>query len=238
MLKVGRFLLVLFLILLVACYAVKKPIQANQIPVTGPTSLAVVASAATETATISPTATETLTPTPTETAIPTSAIPAFLTSIPGIAATLTAVYSTPGAQETMAAQQTMAAATVGAQMQGFSNTLLSQCPNPSDPPKQIWVNIPVMPQATAGQVVETLIGSYYCFRAPVTAADVETFYKSQLTPPNWVMKGDENGQMVFIGISQAGAQLLTLVSGTGNNNDLIVAINVTNPMMMMPTPKQ
>jgi hypothetical protein len=237
MLKVERFLLVLFLLLLVACNAVKKPIQANQIPVTGPTSLAVVASTTTETATIAPTATETLTPTPTETAIPTSAIPAFLTSIPGIAATLTAAYSTPGAQETLAAQQTMVAATEALQMQGLSGPLLSQCPNPSDPPMQTWVNIPVMPQATAGQVVQTLIGSYYCFRAPVTAQDVEAFYKGKLAPPNWIPQSDANGSMMFVGLSQTGAQFLVLATGPGNQNDLIVAINVTNPMMMMPTPK-
>jgi hypothetical protein len=126
----------------------------------------------------------------------------------------------------------MQAATVGAKMQGLSTTLLSQCPNPSDPPKQNWLNIPVMTQATAGQEVQTLIGSYYCFRAPVTAADVETFYKSQLMPPNWVMESDENGQRVFVGISQTGAQFLTLVSGPGDQNDLIVAINVTNTMKL------
>ena len=65
---------------------------------------------------------------------------------------------------------------------------------------------------------------------------METFYKSQLASPNWVMQSDVNGQMVFVGISQAGAQFLTLVSGQGNKNDLIVAINVTNPIIM-PTPK-
>ena len=234
MLKVERFLLVLFLLLLVACNAEKKPIQAIQIPITGSTSLAVVASTATETVPSAPTATETLTPTPTstETAVPTSAIPAFLTSIPGIAETLTAAYSTPGAQETLAAQQTMLAATEG----GLSGPLLSQCPNPSDPPMQAWVNIPVMPQATAGQVVQTLIGSYYCFRTPVTAQDVESFYKEKLTVPNWVMQSDANGTMIFVGLGPSGAQFLVLASGPGNQNDLIVAINVTNPMMM-PTPK-
>ena len=93
-----------------------------------------------------------------------------------------------------------------------------------------------MPQAIAGQVVQTLIGSYYCFRAPVTVADMETFYKDKLQPPNWVMQNDSNGSMVFVGLSQSGAQFLTLNSGPGNKNDLIVAINVTNPMLM-PTPK-
>ena len=51
-------------------------------------------------------------------------------------------------------------------------------------------------------------------------------------PPNWVMESDENGQRVFVGISQTGAQFLTLVSGPGDQNDLIVAINVTNTMKL------
>lgn len=235
MLQLTKSLLVMSVLVLAACNAVTQPAQVTQVPDSTQTPLA-VENIPVETATFTPSATETMTPSPTETATPAAEIPLFLTSTPGIALTLTAVYATPGARETQAAQQTMEAAMVGAKMQGFSTTLLSQCPNPTDPPKQNWVGIPVMTQATAGQLVETLIGSYYCFRAPVTAADVETFYKSQLTPPNWVMQSDENGQMVFIGIGQAGAQFLTLVSGPGNKNDLIVAINVTNPIIM-PTPK-
>jgi hypothetical protein len=236
MLQVKRYLLVFSMLLFAACNAVTQLFQATQIPVSTPTAVEVTDTPLPPTATVAPTATETITPLPTETETPAAAIPLFLTSTPGIALTLTAVYSTPGFQDTLSAQQTMEAATVGAKMQGFSPTLLSQCPNPSDPPKKTWLDIPVMPQATAGQEVQTLIGSYYCFRAPVTVADMETFYKSQLPPPNWVMQSDQNGQMVFIGISQTGAQLLTLLSGPGNKNDLIVAINVTNPMMM-PTRK-
>ena len=236
MLQVRRSLLVFSVLVLAACNAVAQPAPVTQIPVSTQVPLAVVNPPLTDTATAFPTPTETITPSPTATEIPAAAIPLFLTLTPGIALTLTAVYSTPGARETLSAQQTMEAATVGAKMQGYSTSLLSQCPNPSDPPKQTWLDIPVMPQATTGQVVQTLIGSYYCFRAPVTVAEMETFYKSQLTPPNWVMQGDVNGQMVFVGISQAGAQFLTLVSGPGNQNDLIVAINITNPMMM-PTPK-
>jgi hypothetical protein len=130
----------------------------------------------------------------------------------------------------------MVAATVAIQLTGLSSSLLSQCPNPSDPPMENWVNIPVMPQATAGQVVRTLIGSYYCFRAPVTVAEMETFYKEKLLAPNWIMQSDVNGSMVFFGFSQAGIQSLFLNSGPGNKNDLIVAINVT-ASINMPTQK-
>jgi hypothetical protein len=236
MLQVRRSLLVLAVLVLAACNIANQPAPATQIPVSMQVPLAVVNTPSQATATTAPTATETLTPLPSATPTPAFAIPYYLTATPGIAATLTAFYSTPGAQETLAAQQTMIAATEGVQMQELSTSLLSQCPNPSDPPKQIWVNIPVMAQATAGQVVQTLIGSYYCFRAPVTVAEVVTFYKSQLTPPNWELQSDVNGSLVFIGMSQAGAQILTLVSGPGNKNDLIVAINVTTPMII-PTQK-
>ena len=234
MLLVRRSLLVLSVLLLTACNAVAQPNQATQVPVAAQTPLA-VGNTPVETATNAPTAPETMTPSPSETATPAEMIPAFLTATPGIAATLTAAYSTPGVQETMAAQQTMGAATAAVLMPGFSASLLSQCPNPSDPPKQNWMNIPVMPQATAGQVVETLIGSYYCFRAPVTVAEVETFFKSQLASPNWTLQSDTNGQMVFIGASQAGFQYAFLVTGPGNKNDLIVAINATRPVSL-PTP--
>jgi hypothetical protein len=151
--------------------------------------------------------------------------------------TLTAVFSTPGAQNTLAAQQTMAAGTEAVQMGGLSTSLLSQCPNPSDPPRQDWVGIPVMPQATAGQVVQTLIGSYYCFRAPVTIADVEAFYKAKLQPPDWMMQNDTNGSMVFIGSGHGAVQLLMILSGPGNKNDVIVALNPTRPIgLPSPTP--
>ena len=177
--------------------------------------------------------------TPTASSTPeAAAIPPLLTSVPGIAPTLTAMYSTPGAGATLAAQQTTIAATVGVQLQGFAATLLKQCPNPADPPLQSWVNIPIMPQATAGQVVQTLIGSYYCFRAPVTTQDVEAFYEGRLLAPDWIMESDANGSLQFIGVSQAGAQVLFIVSGPADQNDLLIAINVTRPMMMgLPTSK-
>ncbi len=160
----------------------------------------------------------------------------LLTNIPGIAATLTAVFSTPGAEGTLIAQQTVIAATMGSQLNGFSKNLLSQCPNPSDPPMQSWQDIPVMPQATAGQVVQTLVGPYYCFRVPATTAEVDSFYKEKLTAPNWIPQADADGTMLFVGLSQAGAQLLTVMYGPGNKNDTLVAINVTRPLNI-PTPK-
>ena len=231
-----KYLLVFFVFLTMAFGLFSQASPLTQTIAPNQAAQPVAPTALQATATPLPTATETLTPLPSATPTPADTIPLFLASTPGIAATLTAVYSTPGFRETQVAQQTRLAATEGVQMQALSGSLLSQCPNPSDPPMQKWVDIPVMPQATAGLVLQTLIGSYYCFRAPVTVAGMETFYKDQLQPPNWVMQNDSNGSMVFVGLSQSGAQLLTLNSGPGNKNDLIVAINVTNPLLM-PTPK-
>jgi hypothetical protein len=218
-----------------ACGMIGSPLQTPSATI--PPSDTVSFTATTK-ASDTPVATETITPSDTPAATDTSAatISPFLTNIPGIAKTLTAVYSTPGVENTQIAQQTMAAATMGSQLNGFSSNLLSQCPNPSDPPMQSWLDIPVMPQATAGQVVQTLIGSYYCFRAPVTVEEADAFYREKLSAPNWVMQADANGSMEFVGLSQAGMQILFLVYGPGNKNDLLVAINVTRPMSF-PTPK-
>lgn len=162
-------------------------------------------------------------------------IPPFLTAVPGIAATLTAAFSTPGMESTLAAGQTQAAGTQAVLAPQLASSLLSGCPHPSDPPQPSWLNIPVMPQVAAGQEVKTLVGSYYCFRAPVTVQALEDFYKQALPPPQWVLESDVNGTMEFIGLSQAGAQLVAIVSAPGDQNDLLVALNVTRPISI-PTP--
>ncbi len=41
--------------------------------------------------------------------------------------------------------------------------------------------------------------------------------------------------MEFVGLTQAGAQLVTIASGPGDHNDLIVALNVSRPVGI-PTP--
>ena len=223
-------LTLLVLILAATACSANMPKQA-QILQPVPTNNSV--SSETASPTLAPTPTSTFTPSPTSTLTPTlpaETLPAFLASTPGIDATLTAAYSTPGFRETQAAQQTQVAATQSVLMTSLSGALLIQCPNPSDSPMQQWVNIPVMPQATAGQVVRTLIGSYYCFRAPVTVQDVEAFYKDKLPAPAWFLQSDLNGSMTFFGFSPAGIQQLFVVAGPGKANDLIVALNVTVPI--------
>ena len=213
-----RFLLVPFVLLMLGCGLVNQTVAPTETIQSPPTTAPV-----TETAT---TALATETPTPGESS---QAISPLLTYVPGISTTLTAVFLTPGAQSTIVAQQTMVAATEGVQLKSFSK-FLDQCPDPSDPPTQTWVNVPVMPQATAGQRVDTLVGSYYCFRAPVSGTDVETFYKEKLAPPNWALQADANGTMQFFGLSQSGIQMLFVTYGPSNKNDMLVSINVTGSM--------
>ena len=160
----------------------------------------------------------------------------LLTNIPGIQLTMTQAYLTPGIEKTLVANQTAMASDLASHLTGFSDTLLKQCPDPSDVPKNNWVDIPVMSEATAGQQVDTLIGSYYCFRAPVTGADVEAFYKARLTSPSWTLQADANSTMQFFGLSQSGIQLLFIVYAPSQKNDLLVAINVTVPLAI-PTQK-
>ncbi|MGD0610034.1 MAG: hypothetical protein ABSB41_00855 [Anaerolineales bacterium] len=241
MVRIGLFFLIVLALPSLACGLASQPVPAT--PSSQENQVLSATVLPQEVATVVPTSTETPQPTPTETSSPSetetapaATIPPFLTSIPGIVATLTAGASTPGAEETRVAQQTMLAATEAVQLKEFGSSLLTPCQNLSDPPMQNWVDIPVMPQATAGQVVQTLIGSYYCFRAPVTVEEMESFYKEKLTPPEWVLQADANGSMNFIGLSRSGVQLLFLLSGPGNKNDLIVAINETSPVGI-PTPK-
>lgn len=220
-------LAILFSVTLACSSLTARSVPPTETPTLAPTSAPLTATETAVAATNTAVATETT---------QAATISPLLTNIPGIAETLTAVYSTPGAESTLVAQQTVIAATLGSQLNGFSGDLLSQCPNPNDPPMQSWLNVPVMPQATAGQVVQTLIGSYYCFRVPVTAGEVDAFYKEKLSAPNWVMQADANGSMEFVGISQTGAQLLFVVYGPSNKNDTLVALNVTRPMAF-PTPQ-
>ena len=200
-------------------------------PAAAPSSQAPTAAPATG----APSPVPTSSPTPADTGAATATISPMLTSVPGIASTLTAVFSTPGVESTLAAQQTMAAGTQAALAPQVSGTFLSQCPHPSDAPMQEWQSIPVMPQATAGQIVSTLVGPYYCYRAPVTVQEMETFYKGKLAAPDWLLESDVSGTMEFVGISQAGMQFLVITSGPGDKGELLVAINVTRPVGI-PTP--
>lgn len=71
--------------------------------------------------------------------------------------------------------------------------------NPNGAPVDQWNGIPVMPQATAG---EEFGESTYSFTVPVTATDVQQFYKQQMQTLGWTSPfgfqvSEEGGIMFF-----------------------------------------
>jgi hypothetical protein len=80
-------------------------------------------------------------------------------------------------------------------MPDFGNIL-----SPQGAPVQQWKDIPIMPQATAGQ--EFTEKNAYSFQASATMQDVQAFYTEKLTPLGWnqpyeVPMEDDAGLMIF-----------------------------------------
>ncbi|RPI92445.1 MAG: hypothetical protein EHM40_12960 [Chloroflexi bacterium] len=80
-------------------------------------------------------------------------------------------------------------------MPDFGNIL-----NPQGAPVQQWMDIPIMPQATAGQ--EFIEKNAYSFQANATMQDVQAFYNEKLTALDWdqpyeVPMEDDAGLMIF-----------------------------------------
>ena len=72
--------------------------------------------------------------------------------------------------------------------------------NPQGAPVSEWNEIPIMPQATAGQ--EFNQNNMYSFKADVTAPEVQDFYHEKLAALGWTESfifpgGSEGGVMVF-----------------------------------------
>jgi hypothetical protein len=76
--------------------------------------------------------------------------------------------------------------------------------NPTGEPVDVWNDIPVMPEATAGSEPS---GGQYSYVVPVSVADVEAFYRSRLEALGWsqmmaVPGTSEGSVMVFTKDSQ------------------------------------
>src|SRR5512144_2077250 len=94
--------------------------------------------------------------------------------------------------------------------------------NPQGTPVQEWKDIPVMPQATAGQ--EFPESNIYSFKANVTAQEVQSFYNDKLTALGWKQpfgaagQGDagimffqkDNNSLTITIIASQGATVVTL----------------------------
>ncbi len=169
-----------FALLLVACSTTATPQLESPLPsITPPPStptdterpLASATFTSTPTLSIN-TPTRTVNP-PTQTMIPQTHLPVELTQTPGIVATATAFAAT------TTADYLKNSALMGplADMMG-----IMQYFNPVGTPAKSWHDIPIMPQATAGQEFKSDI---YSFTATATLATATKFYSNQSVSLNW-----------------------------------------------------
>jgi hypothetical protein len=147
MIQGRKVLSVLFLLLIVACNSATHPLLATQVPASVQTPLATVTPIATATATAIATPTPTNTPiqAPTDTPLP----KATATTDP-LSATIQAMMGP-----------------LGAMMN------ISQYLHPVGTPLQSWHDVPVMPQATAGQEFSVQV---YSYMAAATLAEAQKYY--------------------------------------------------------------
>ena len=94
--------------------------------------------------------------------------------------------------------------------------------NPQGTAVQEWKDIPVMPQATAGQEFNENNTDIYSFKANVTAKDVQDFYKQKLTALGWNEAG-------VPGQADAGI----MIFNKENNNLLITIIPSDNSVVVL-----
>ena len=94
--------------------------------------------------------------------------------------------------------------------------------NPTGKPVSNWNNIPIMPQATAGQEFNK---NTYSFKASATATDVQTFYTGQLKTLGWsssfsAQGGGQGGVMLFTKDSK----FLTITITSSNNSVVVLLV--------------
>jgi hypothetical protein len=95
--------------------------------------------------------------------------------------------------------------------------------NPVGVPVSDWNNIPIMPQATAGQEFNKNTYSYKV--SGVAVAEVQAFYTDKLKPLGWTSAfsaqgGTQGGMMLFT----KGTNVFSLVTTGGDNNGLVVIL--------------
>jgi hypothetical protein len=88
--------------------------------------------------------------------------------------------------------------------------------NPQGTPVQAWKEIPVMPQATAGQ--EFPESNIYSFKANVTAQEVQDFYNEKLLALGWSQpfSGTGGGDVGILFYQKGNSSLtITIMSSEG-----------------------
>lgn len=97
--------------------------------------------------------------------------------------------------------------------------------NPQGTPVSAWNEIPVMPQATAGQ--EFTDSNTYSFRVDATIEEARAFYDAQLPPLGWTsffnMPADANGS---VQVFQRDNSLLTITMAEVEGS-LVVILSLT-----------
>lgn len=100
--------------------------------------------------------------------------------------------------------------------------------DPSGEPLPAWNEIPIMPQAVAGQEFPDAFS--YSFRVPATVDEVTKFYADNLTPAGWQSMfampptGDST---VIIYTGSAGAVLTITITPSFNQEGLVVLLQLT-----------
>lgn len=93
--------------------------------------------------------------------------------------------------------------------------------DPTGEPVAVWNDIPIMPEATAGNEAG---GSNYSFRAPVSIEDVQTFYNDQLAALGWTqMMSIPGGGEAAVSVFTKDEHILT-VTATGQGDEVIVLL--------------
>ena len=99
---------------------------------------------------------------------------------------------------------------------------VSQYTNPVGTPVSQWNDIPIMPQAAAGQEFSD---SVYSFRVDASVDDVQAFYKDGLTTLGWKQdlsaQGGANGGLMFF---TKDTNLLTITITQADEGGLVVVL--------------
>ncbi len=100
---------------------------------------------------------------------------------------------------------------------------VSQYLNPTGAPVSTWNDIPIMPQATAGQQFNS---STYSFKATgITETDVETFYKDKLTALGWTSQfGAQGGSQGGIMLFSKNSSVLSITVTTVNQDTVVLLL--------------
>jgi hypothetical protein len=88
--------------------------------------------------------------------------------------------------------------------------------NPQGTPVEVWREIPIMPQATAGQEFE---GGTYSFKAEATVQEVQNYYNEQLAGLGWDQTfsspADANGAVMLFS-KDSNSLTITIASTEGS----------------------